>query len=452
MKFTKIMAAVAALAGTSAFALPNADEVAITAGASASRANMISAFVSLCTSGGGVATQLGSGNFRSVVCADSTVTEGPAGTYVSKAPTAFKKLAGTNFVEVRINTEGSFSSVILLNPSLNPNPTVRNPATASNSAVYPVAGVDGFPGSGAAVRIGGLLDLDAANGFPATTIGANTLYTTNKVGIAQTFGVGATNALYDKMYAAQKAAGLIPAATCDALAPAARYATSYCVPSISIAQMATIMADNPFNAAYSNGLGFLTGDAADVGVELRYARRVNNSGTQGVAQAYFLGLPCSREPLSIVPEPTGDDEPGGLKDALITSIRVLASPGTGDVLNELNATTNLDGSTKYALGVVSGENAQATNTNWRWLRVNGVAMAEKADPIGNINTASAINGQYNFAFESVYMGGSAAADAFWATVSATMNALPAPSGLINNTTLSAGYNKNGLACQGWSSN
>lgn len=428
MQLTRISLAMASLlVATAASAAPAGSRIAITAGASASFGNMSTALQALCTNASGTPTVLGSGNFRSIVCANSAVTEGAAGTYVSKADSAFINFAGTNFAEVRINTEGSFSAVVILNPSLNTAPQVRNPAAAANSNVYPAG----------SVIVGGLLDLEPT-GFPETVIGANQLFPATPVGVAQVFGLAVSDLLYGKLFTAQKAAGLLPAscAVTDIALP-------YCVPSISSAQMASVMSSNDFNAAYSKGVGFLTGNAADDGVELRYARRVDNSGTQAAAQNYFLGLPCSKASTGVVAEPTEDDEVGGLKDVLKGAIRVMAAPGTGDVRSELIKSA-------HVIGVVSGENTQSQT--WKWVRLNGAAMGEDASPTGNTNTANAKSGQYNFVYESVYMGGSDAGNAFWATVAAELNVLPALPGLINNNDLLAGYSKTGQACQAWVSN
>lgn len=419
MKLSKVMLAVATLAvSASAMAAPASSRIAISAGASATRINLITAVSNLCVSGGGVASSLGSGNFRAIVCADTAVTEGAAGTYVSKPNANFRNFAGTSFAEFRFNTEGSFSAVLILNGA---TPQVRDPAAAAASAVYPAG----------SVIVGGLLDIAPDLGFPPATIGTNTLFPATAVGIAQTFGVAVSSSLYGQMFNDQKATGFLPAACVvgDTALP-------YCVPSIGAAQMATIMADNPFNAAYTKGANFLASTIPS-GDELRYIRRVDNSGTQASAQNYFLGLPCSKNELAITPEPTTDDEAGGLRDALLGAIRVLAAPGTGDVIAELAGAG-------YSIGVVSGENIPAGN--WRWLRVNGANMAENANPAGNSNTATMKGGKYDFFFESVYMGGSAAGNAFWSTVSTTLNTLPGLPGLVNNADLTAGYSKGGLAC------
>jgi hypothetical protein len=423
MHFTKIALAVASFVAVgAAVAAPNANRIALSAGASAIQGNLTLALQQLCTNASGVPTTFVSGNFTTVVCANTAVTSGAGGTYATKPNAEFINFAGTNFAEFRVNvSNGSFGNIQILNGVAF---TFRDPITLTQIAA-----------PAGAVIVGGVNDVNPGT-FPSSTIGANTVFESFPVGVAQTFGVAASLALYNKMFDAQKAAGTIPASCL-----ATDTALPFCVPSIGKAQMATIMSDNDFNAAYLKGVGFLTGVSADDGLELRYVRRVDTSGTQASAQNYFLGLTCSRASLPVVPEPTTDDEPGGSKDQLRNSIRVYATGGTSDVRTELNKAG------VFALGVVSGENNQ-TGQNWRWLRVGGAAMTENATPgtAGNTNSATMKNGTYDFFFEVTYSGGNAAGNAFWATVSSALNTLPAPVGLINNTDLSAGFNKGGNTC------
>jgi hypothetical protein len=264
-----------------------------------------------------------------------------------------------------------------------------------------------------------------------------------KLGAAQVFGVGASSALYTKMFDAQKLSGHIPA-SCNVNDTAIKY----CIPNIGKAQMATIMANNEFNAAYQKGLQFLTNDAADAGVELRYVRRVDTSGTQASAQNYFLGLPCSLSSLTIVPEPTTIDPAGGtIANAKIENIRVYGAGGTSNVRTELNKAG------VFALGVVSGEN-NAVGDTWRWLRVDGAPIGENAvvGTAGNTNSNTQKDGSYSFYFEATYTGGNATNDGYWATIASAFGSLPAPVGLVNQTDLDAGFNKGGLTCAGSSSN
>jgi len=426
MSFIRTLVAIAAASVcASSFAAPAASRIAVSAGASAIQGNLRTALQLLCTDAGGVQTTFESGNFTTVVCANAALT---SATYASKPDAEFVNLAGLPFAEVRVNVSaGSFGNIQILN---GVNFTFRDPATNSNIAA-----------PAGSVVVGGANDVEPT-AFPSQVIGTNVLYPSTGVGVAQVFGVAASSALYTALFDAQKAAGLLPA-TCNVTDTG----LSYCVPSIGKAQMASIMADNSFNAAYLKGLGFLTGLAADEGVELRYVRRVDTSGTQASAQNYFLGLPCSKAPVSVVPEPTSDDEAGGLKDALLNAIRVMAAPGTGDVRTELNKAGI------YALGVMSGENNQ-TGQNWRWLRLNGASIGENAVPgtAGNTNSSTTRSGAYDFYFETTYSGGNATGNGFWSVVSGRLNTLPAPVGLINATDLGAGFAKGGLTCQASVSN
>lgn len=425
MQISKIAGAVLALVAGSVIAAPNANRIALSAGASAIQGNLNLAARDLCTAGGGVPTSFISGNFTTVVCANTAVT---SATYASKPNSEFVNFSGLPYAEFRVNvSDGSFGNILILNGKTY---TFRDPATNTNIAA-----------PAGAVIVGGANDVEP-NAFPDTTIGTNVLGTSTAVGVAQVFGVAASTALYTKMFDAQKAAGSIPA-SCGVNDTG----LSYCIPSIGKAQMASIMAGNEFGAAYSKGLGFLTGNAADDGTELRYVRRVDTSGTQASAQNYFLGLPCSRSPVGVVLEPTTDDETGGLKDALIGAIRVYAAGGTSDVRNELNKAG------VHALGVMSGENNQ-TGQNWRWLRVNGVPIGENAVPgtAGITNSNTMKNGTYDFFFETTYSGGTAAGEAFWAAMAPALNTLAAPVGLVNATDLGTGYNKGGLTCSAATSN
>jgi hypothetical protein len=424
MKVTKIALAVVSIcAASAASAQINADRIALSAGASAVQNNFRLALRAMCTAASGTPTDFVSGNYTTVVCANAAVTQ--AG-YATKPNGEFVNFSGIPFAEVRLNvSDGSFGSVLILNGKAY---EFQSPGSALGTFTAPPAG---------AVGIGGFSDVDTKR-FPSGTIGTNNLLANVGAGVAQTFGLAASNALYTKMFDAQKLAGLIPP-SCTV----GDTNLSYCVPSIAKAQMATIMADNPFNAAYSQGLRFLTKDPADDGVELRYVRRVDTSGTQASAQNYFLGLPCSQEGLSVVPEPTTDDEPGGVKDALIGAIRVYATPGTGNVRTELNKAG------VFALGVMSGENNQ-TGQSWRWLRVDGAAIGENAIPgtAGITNSKTLKDGSYSFYFELTYTGNNSVLGA----IASSLNTLAAPVGLVNAADLAAGYNKGGLTCQGSSSN
>ena len=430
MQLTKIALAAATLAfAGAAAAAPNANRIALSAGASAIQGNLTLAMRNLCTAAaGGVPTTFALGNFTTVVCANSAVTSGAGGTYASKPNGQFINFQGTSYAELRVNVaDGSFGSVRILNGIPY---TFRDPVTLSQIAA-----------PAGSVIVGGFSDVEPRRN-PDTVIIPLTVPVASPVGVAQTFGLAVSSALYAKLFNAQKTAGLLPA-----VCLVTDTAFSYCVPSIGKAQMATIMGSNDASAAYTRGLAFLTNDLADEGVELRYVRRVSTSGTQAAAQNYFLGLTCSRAALPVVEEPTTVDLAGGvIANELKNAIRVYAAPGTGDVRTELMKAG------VFAVGVMSGENNQSQS--WRWVRVNGAPMTENAAPgsAGNTNSASMKNGTYDFYFETVYVGGNPANNAFLATVSGALNTLAAPVGLVNRTDLAAGFNKGGLTCLPSSSN
>jgi hypothetical protein len=456
MQFSKIaLAVVAACAAAGVTAAPNASRIALSAGSSSIQNNLRLAVESLCKAPN-VATSFVKGNFTTVVCADVSLpmepcpqyqsncsVARPSALYSSKPNAQFKNFAGLPFAEIRFNsTNGSFGSVQILNgvpfEFLDPSTARTNDPTLGG------------------VVIGGISDIEIDR-FPASTIGANTLFANPKIGVAQTFGVAASAALYTKMFDAQKLAGKIPA-----VCTVNDTALPYCIPNIAKAQMATIMAANEFNQAWVKGLEFLTNDPADNAVELRYVRRVDTSGTQAAAQNYFLGQPCAANQLSIVAEPTTVDRVGGfIANAKIENIRVYAAPGTGEVLAQLN-NVDADGvavgiqAGVYALGVVSGENNQ-TGQNWRWLRVDGAPIGENAAPGSSrgpqvTNTNTLMDGSYSFYYEATYIGGNTQNENYWDTIRSQLQSMPWLRGLATQATLDSGYNKGGATCMGSSSN
>lgn len=445
MQVSKIMLAVAALTlSAGAFAKPTADKIAIASGASATRGNQAVALGNLCTAAGGVMSTFGSGNIWTYVCADTAVTSGAAGTYKSKASSAFKNFAGTAFAEARVNVSGgSFSAVCLINNfQAGTACDVINGAGVPDKYFDPEAAAVANAPAGSVV-VGGLMDV-AADNWPSSVTAGLTIPTVGDSGVAQTFGVAVSGALYGKLFDAQKSSG---SATLAKPIPSTCLVTDTakleCVPSVGKAQMATIMANNYFNAAYTKGLGFLTGNSADDGVTIEYARRADTSGTQAAAQVYFLGTSCSSAALPVID--VSSVAINGSYQEPDTFIKVWNLSGTSNVRDQLK-TSN------YVIGVVSGENNQAES--WRWVKVQGAAMGENAAPAssGITNRAGVKAGAYDFFFESkVVSSGNAGAADFWSAVTGALNTLALPVGLLNADDLST-YNKAGNACQNSSSN
>jgi hypothetical protein len=447
MKLTKMMIAVAALAGaTSTFAAPDPAAVVRMSGASALRGNFAISLNALCTTAGGVMQEWISGsNISTYVCTPAGgLTSGGTGTYSSTAAASFIPFDATSgFVEVRLNVAGgSFTALQVLNGGTD---RYLDPGVGTTVAVGGPVNVGVAGGTLATEQgIGGFSDVNYegfANNVLATVPGIDTAVSNNtsqQVGVAQGFGVAVSNALYGAMFTAQQTSGAIPAApTCLVTITS----DPRCVPSIGKGQMGAIMSNNNFSAAKTAGASFLASQLA-ANTELRYVRRVDTSGTQASAQNYFLGIGNMGTPLGVFTDPsdrtnaaavavtsgcnTGDVRGPLATDnevdtAFVTSgqinlcdkkqgnLRVLAAPGTGDVRNELNKATILGGATNYAIGVMSLENDQATYkdlagvsqpTTWKWLRVQKAQGADNAAPGANTNRAAMIAGEYDFYYET----------------------------------------------------
>lgn len=441
MKLSKIAIAIAALSAGSAFAAPPpASQIAFSSGASAPTAVLLAALDNLCP--GPTMTRFTSGNnIQTVVCTTGTAVTGADYQNPGVTP-AYATFAGTPYVEFRLNVAGgSFTAVQVLNGACDQYAIPGAPVTLT-----------ACPGTPPGVRIGGLLDVEP-EAFSESVIGSLTAQTGN-AGVAQTFGVAASNALYDAMYLSQRngAGGAtvelpIPS-SCPAAAPGDTSRLE-CIPTISKGQFASIINNNEFGSAKTRGANFLASTLPS-GTLLRYARRVDTSGTQASANIYFLGSPCSRAQLAIIDAPTtAPVAPEVLPSRDVGALRVLAAPGTGDVRTALNV--NAAGR-QYTIGVMSGENNQATQL-WKWLRVQGAAIGENATPAtaGITNNATARNGQYDFYFETKYAFLNGTQEAFWIEVSNALGAVTPPVGLLQAADL-LGYNKGGQACLPNSSN
>lgn len=446
MNFSKHLVAAAALAAsTCALAAPPDTDIVRVSGASAVKGNFALALNSLCTSASGVMREwISGGNISTYVClapGSTGLTSGTAGTYATAPAANFVKFAGTDFSEVRLNVAGgSFTSLQTLaggsdrylNPALGTTVVAGGLVNAgvTGGAVATEPGIGGYTdiiADGYASNVRGTvpgLDAAVANNYSA------------QVGVAQGFGVAVSSALFDAMFVAQQASGLLPPA---AICPTATTA-NYCVPTISKGDMAAIMSSNNFSAAKTLGARFLA-PQLPANTELRYARRVDTSGTHASAINYFLGIGNMTGALTVFTDPSDRTNPaatvaasgcniGDLRGPLFSNqevdaafvalgqidlcdrkqgnLRVVSTPGTSDVRNELNKATIQGGATNYAIGVMSLENDQATfrnlanvsvPTTWRWLRVQNANGADTPVPGANQNRTALVNGSYDFYYE-----------------------------------------------------
>jgi len=408
MQRTKIAIAIAVgLVTGSAFAITPVGQIAISSGASASKGNFKLALAIRCPGQLGEFIG-GNANISTYVCA-------PAASFANaNAPTAAEYNAagsvpftGTAIAEVRLNVSGgSFTSACL---------TAGWPAATACPApdLYrdPAAGINTAAPAGSVI-VGGLTDVEPLGFLSSVRAGISLAGTTTQTAtFGQTFGVAVSNDLYAAMFANQFAQLGAGCAVTNTERPE-------CVPVIGRAQMATIMSNDDQNAAYTNGAQFLTplpGPQVPAASVLKYLRRVDTSGTQAVAQQYFLGNVCTTGTArGVVPQPTVSPTTIG---ALMA---VFALGGTGDVRAQLI----LSG---FAIGVMSGENNQ--NQNWKWLRVGGMNMAQSAQPaqagVSFTNTRTALDGQYDFWFQSrIIRPNTPAAAGFWTSVNTGFGAVP----------------------------
>lgn len=131
--------------------------------------------------------------------------------------------------------------------------------------------------------------------------------------------------------------------------------------------------------------------------QVNICRRVDGSGTQASANAFFLTFPCNDNALALADKTFSDVGPDdqALSNVVPTgNVFVYEGSTTGNVISCLNAA---DTNGAYAIGHVSKENvpnavATATNPvgNWRHVKLDGVSASRD-------NTKG---GQYDYFFES----------------------------------------------------
>jgi hypothetical protein len=429
MQFSKMMFAVASLACGSVMATTAPANIAISSGASASKGNLKLALANRCSAT--LAEYVSGANISTYVCAAGTFSATPTATeYANSTPVNF---TGTAFAELRLNVNGgSFTAVCLV-----AGWPAGTSCPAADTYLEPSTGTLLAPPAGS-ISVGGLMDVEPNAFLPSVRANIAPAPVLQSANFAQTFGVAASDALYQAMFTQQLAAGKLPA-TCVA----SDTAKPECVPVIGKAQMATIMSSNSSNAAYAQGAAFLAPGLA-AGTNLNYARRVDTSGTQAAAQQYFLGNVCSTGSLTVVPVGAGTT------GTVTNAITVFGFPTTGGVRTLLNTAG------AYTIGIVSGENNQ-TGQTWKWLRVAGMQMAENAAPgTAQANTTTALDGRYDMWFLSRVVQPSAAnapgGNALWNSIRTGFGAVPAGTTPGLFATSETNYTKGTNACQPPASN
>lgn len=421
------LAAAAALAAASSFAadVPHVATSSYLTGASAQQPDLNAALGAMCTAAGGTlhafkATANANGNLENqltVSCLDAT--NAPKSFNGTAIDTVYQNVAG-----------GSLTSVI--NPILNTSTTFVDPASASCAVTYTAAAGNVLPAGTVVHTACGTLTSQSEGGFSDTevTIAQNYLdglgvnlsgVTTKSAGLLQAFGVAVSDDLYIALYKAQYGSIVPsscpnPATAANADIVAAGYgsaASTLCQPSVSRAEMASVMYGTAYAKTY--GTQVFNGVAA---AKLTYCRRPVTSGTQQTAQNYFLTNPSSGSGLPVIGGDYTLVNSASKIESFTNGVKfaVFVGSGTGnttDCLGGRNAdsTPGTNGTTsagpQYRIGVVSAEKrpaaafqspTTAAQGNWKWVRLSEVPVTDGTSTATNVVTAK--TGRYDLVVES----------------------------------------------------
>lgn len=239
------------------------------------------------------------------------------------------------------------------------------------------------PDAATAKPAGGFSDVEAAL-FGVSTTGFGT---EGDAGVGQVFGVAVSTNLYREMQVAQGIYASVAAANAadTAFAPAN-------APNMTSAQY-TSLATGTFATNWSP---IIPGSTKEV----RVARRVNTSGTQGSSNAFFMKNPCNGEPSV-----GGALLPSTAAQSTATFI-VTEGSSTGNVKTAL---TNANTNNQFAAGVVSLENNWRTDTSnnqYRFVKLDNVhpeAPVSGSGLVADTNARhTAATGAYPFHMELKY--------------------------------------------------
>lgn len=192
------------------------------------------------------------------------------------------------------------------------------------------------------------------------------------------FGIAATNNLYEDLATAQglsTGAGQVPSLSRTSLI--ALFSGSLSDPASGLGWQAIFTP------------GTLPANPAVTG-PVNIGRRVNGSGTQTAANAYFQAYGCSPT-ANLAPADASGTNPG--------SIVIDEGSGTGNVITFLNG-RNAAG--EYAVGLVSKENAPAVGSGWKHVAIDGVVPSRD----------NAKTGKYDYVYEQTMQWNTAYLDNF----------------------------------------
>jgi len=406
MKLTHIALAVASLGVASAHAaslpglsaapnnIPTTNQIFIS-GASALSASSAAVVGALCdTTGGGVVTTSSCGSAGvTVSCTKGKIDSG---------------FSGVPFAVVKRDTDGSFAGV---GNVINQTPITgwcdrvgSTPTINTTLLIAPNAG---------------LTDVDTNVWVGMANTGALTIPVPAAVGVTQNggfagqgFGIMVSNNMYMAMQNVQADEGRLPA-SCDSdtnndgVFDVTNLTPGQCQPSISKEEYAAIV--DGTNFAYINSTA-LTGTTNTINL----CRRVETSGTQAASNVYFLNNSCGNA------EPTKGFKPpkkvvfpvdggagvvvasGGVSgnyEEFGGAFSIFEGSGTGDTRNcisrrdlgqDPDGTVDTDGLGKYAIGVVSLENALATGR--QYVKLDGVSPNAYQVVVGSTADGATVDG------------------------------------------------------------
>jgi hypothetical protein len=388
MKLTKIVIAAVAVCGASQVMAAGVTRLT---GSSATSTNIVRATTNLCASAGGTST----------VFKTTTATNGLGNQFTVQCTADFP---GTSVNEVRVNVAGGSESAVT-NAAAYPTSTATGFLVPTGACTAVAAGTEAlsFLAAGqmkscgttlaeSAKSDGGFMDVEGPV-FNATKYDAGDFQPT---GFSQVFGIAVNTTLYNALQTYQKTAagGSIVASSC-----VAGDTTLACQPSLSRAQVASLLNNDQFNAAKTTGGAFLVPGSAVT--KISYCMRPQSSGTQQSAQLYFLGY-ASNGPLGgaevVIPE-----------NKTLTKYASILNAGSSDVKSCLNNTAAGD----FRVGALSLENNPIGGTDsYRFVKLNEVPAVEGVSfAAGASQTTSAIAGRYDFVYEtSSYCPGGTCAD------------------------------------------
>lgn len=395
MKLTKLMIAAIAVCGASQ---AMAAGVTRLTGSSASSINVVRGAVTMCTNNGGTAT----------VYKTSSAVNKLDNQFTVKCTTDFDASIPVTANELRVNVAGGSESAIT-NAAAFPSSTATGFLVPSGSCTALGAGTESlaFLAAGQMFNCGTTLsDTSKSDGGFLDEEGPvfNASYDAGDfiaAGFSQVFGIAVNSTLYNDLQAYQKTAagGNIVPSTC-----AAGDTTAACQPSLSRAQVTSLINSSTSNAAKTGGLAYLVAAAnqtAGLTNKITYCKRPQSSGTQQGAQIYFLNYSA----LGAL----GGKEPVIASGISLSKYAAVENASSSNVKTCLNANAATDG---YKFGSLSLENnpvAAGSADTYRFVKLNEVAGSEGTS--GATGTATAITGRYDYVFEmSAYCPGGTCAD------------------------------------------